>query len=104
MARSAATTAPQRTWVARRRPAGLAGNLFRRHVLNGADDGSGAGEWADRARGGKRSGRGKQWRGIFFRETVNGGRFGQTKIHQLGAGFGEHDISGFEVAMKNAGA
>ena len=30
--------------------------------------------------------------------------FCQTKIHQLGAGFGQHDVAGLQVAMHDAGA
>ena len=78
-----------------------AANLFRRHVLHGAEDCSGAGERRNRAalgecgaEDGARAGSGGGQRTF---------RFGKPEIEQLGTGPGQHNVAGLEIAMDDAG-
>jgi hypothetical protein len=34
---------------------------------------------------------------------LGGDGLGQSKVHELRAGFGQHDVAGFQVAMDDAG-
>jgi len=77
--------------------------LFRRHVLNGADDGTDASDGGTRALvGGERLAGEK--RSACWRDRIQSARLGQTKVHQLRAGFGQHDVRRFEVAVDKAQA
>src|SRR5208282_562757 len=78
-------------------------NLFRGHVLDGADDAANGGERAqgrgsaDGGSGCERGSRGSA--GGRGRESL---RFGQAKIHQLGPALGEHDVAGLEIAVNDS--
>jgi len=71
----------------------LALDLLGRHVLESADDGA----FFCNGRRGRGVGEGDGGDG-------RGDGLGKAKVEKLGAGLGEHDVAGFEIAMNDAGA
>ena len=76
---------------------------FRRNILKRADDRT---LLRQRRRGrGQRSqihGRRRRSEGPMAREATGYFRFRQSEVHQLGAGFGQHDVRRLQIAMDDA--